>query len=53
MNTITLIELPVVVAIIGIYASLVLPSLGKARSKALVCLNNMRSLNTAGKMHLA
>ena len=49
----TLLELLVVVAIIGILASLLLPSLGKARKKAsqVVCKSQLRQINTAMVMY--
>ena len=52
-SSFTLIELLIVIAILGILASLLLPSLGKARESArqAVCLSNMKQVGFAGEMY--
>src|SRR5262245_43836869 len=49
----TLVELVVVLAVIGILAAMLLPALarGKASARRVVCVNNLRQLGLAAQMY--
>ncbi|MFP4497581.1 MAG: type II secretion system protein [Vulcanimicrobiota bacterium] len=51
----TLIELMIVIAIISILASIIIPNIKRARARAQLtaCMENLKSLATAGQMFLA
>ena len=52
-NAFTLVELLVVIAIIGVLASLVMPALAKAKSKAknIACVSQLRQLGVSVRMY--